>query len=286
MASDQRQCPRCKTWNARVRTNCSQCGAVMLGVAAIDIEAMARGESEPLPSSSGGGPGNDELRQTLEALQATRAERQAAGATQSGSGCLGCLGRLLLIVAILAGGAIVITIDSPESKPGRALRKLLHDIERDLRVESRRRAPQPYVPPPPPRPRPMSPPDPWNVPTQPAPQTPDATGAPVLAPDSNVVQPLNGRAKDVAKALDRRALLLVRCVQPDTRPGEARKITARITLRVHADSGGAVDFEDVVEPGDAPTGALRCLRSAARGLVVLNGDPVTFVYRWPKGSER
>ncbi|MBM4345464.1 MAG: hypothetical protein FJ100_18995, partial [Deltaproteobacteria bacterium] len=212
----------------------------------------------------------------------------ATGATQEGSGCAGCLGKVLLLGVIVAGGATIVAINASESELGVKIRDVWHEVEREMRASKHRKhTPPPYVAPPP-RPRPVSPapPDPWAVAAQPTSPGPDALSAPLVAAEDDAPQPLDSRAKAIATALDRRALLLLRCVQPEAKPGEPRKVTARTTLRVHAESGGALDVEAVIEPPDAPAGALRCLRLAARGLVVPNGDAVTFVYRWPKGSER
>ncbi len=283
MASEQRQCPRCKTWNARARTNCSQCGAVMLGVAALDIEALARGEGEPLGVANSAPEDNPELRQVMDAIARQRAERPATDAVRAGSGCAGCLGKLILLVAIVVGGATIVAMDAPDSELGVQARKLWHELEKEFKRGKRRKVTAPpYVPPPPPTPRPAAvPPDPWKLPVQPAPPAPSAASAPLLAPTDTDEPPLTERGKAIAKALDRRAPLFLRCVQTEPKPGEARKVTTQVALRVHADKGGVLELQSVVEPEDPPAGVMRCLRFAARGLAIPNGDPVTFVYRWP-----
>ncbi len=93
-----RRCPRCQARNARARTNCEQCGAVLLGVDPIDFDQMARaaGGSVTVPPVAAGPSAPNR-----------RAQRPAAMAVQGKKtkGGFGCFWSLLFWTVVISAVA-------------------------------------------------------------------------------------------------------------------------------------------------------------------------------------
>lgn len=256
MASESRTCPRCKTDNARSRTNCRQCGAVMLGVAAHDIEELVR-----LPRSA--------IAPDLAAIAArSQAPRAASG------GCLGCLVKPALVVVIAAALGLMVVVDKArERHPGWSLEDIVEDLakkaERDL---TQKHAPRQSYPRYSPSPAPV-------VPAFPAPPRSGPTAAtPQYLPAAPPNAPaLSDREQQARAAIALRMPLVRECLRKDAggRPLE------RVTLKVMFQSTGRLITPAVVEPPLPSVAARSCVRSAFKDVQIAPaGAPLILDYTW------
>lgn len=148
MASDKRQCPRCKTWNPWSSPNCSQCGAVMLGVGGRDVSHL------------------------LERPQAASPDPTSAPTPpKKGKGCLGCLTMLVLLAALGMFVAVAVQDHAGDPEIQEALQKAKNALKK---LEG-----EPQAPPVVPTPVPIRPPEP----EAPPPQQPDVPAEPPPPPE-------------------------------------------------------------------------------------------------------
>ncbi|MSQ84184.1 MAG: hypothetical protein EXR77_15095 [Myxococcales bacterium] len=286
MATEQRQCPRCKTWNARARSNCSKCGAVMLGVAAVDIEEFVKdrgaGFSMDLPAQSASS-GKD-LQQTIGRLRQQRAAAQQSGAATgaaANAGCAGCLGKLAMLALIVVGGGFVFYEHNRDSPVAQVVDKTLAELTAEFeKLGKRKRAKfvRPYVPP-----RPVQPA--WQVPPPPVPQpisAPDALAAEPAGFESDDPVKATSRATDMAAALNLRGSALMRCLRPDLATSDLQSGKARFVLRVTVGPMGLVSHLTVIEPTASAPRAMTCMLGVVRYLRVgADVAPTEFEFRWP-----
>ncbi|MBI5608530.1 MAG: hypothetical protein HY902_06580 [Deltaproteobacteria bacterium] len=120
-----RRCPRCQTRNARARTNCEQCGAVLLGVDPIDFDQMARaaGGSVARPQQPAGhrAPTANNRRAHKSVAAQVPAKKAKRG--------LGCFWSLLFWTVVIAAVA-----NSGASQP---LRRAALDLASELPLPAR-----------------------------------------------------------------------------------------------------------------------------------------------------
>lgn len=251
MASAYRTCPRCKTSNPRARNNCQQCGAVMLGVEAADVDDLLRfGGPGPVSLIS---PEFDSTAKSAPPVRPAAAAKPASSAANAG--CAGCLVKLLLPAVIGLGGAVVFLEDNRDSELGAQVNRWIAELKQEF---SHRRPAAPVVVP---IRRPVLP--------LPSPPAPPPVVAPAVAPQpppQPAEPPVSPRAAQLRVQLNAANGELLGCF------ASSLLVPSRLELQVSLSAGGAVTRFQVLEPKTVSPRARVCLR---RRLADLHAAPDT-----------
>ncbi len=258
MSSQNRQCPRCQTINPRALTNCSQCGAVMLGVASVDVADLVASNR---PDSGGTAPSRSEKQQEL-----VRLARQAIALGKpvpkaSGVGCAGCLLRMLVAVVLAVASAVYLIA---EKNPEQGLDELLQTLGKKLE-----RALDPHREVPPPRP-------PLPVMPRSLPMAPVAPPPELMTPTEEEPKPEVGRHEEAMLHLWEPSLAMCARMGAPARPA-----LQAIKLRLTFGATGRLTKLLIVVPDDIDAKRRRCVQAVYRAATIDVGEESqTIDYDW------
>ena len=248
--------------NPRSRTNCSQCGAVMLGVAAVDIADLVRSNR---PTGGETAPSRSEKQQEL-----VRLARQAVAEGKPipkapGVGCSGCLLRMLGggVVAVGYAGYVI-----AKKNPDRSMEEVVEELGKKLDHTL-----HPRSEPPPPLPAP--PVVPHMLPVAPAAVLPEPITTAETLKDADEMGP---REKAIVALIDLRLDAVRACANL----GHSRKTpVTHLMLRVTYTAMGNLSALEVAEPIDVSLNGRVCLRALLRQATIAPGTESTQVeYTW------